>query len=153
MWQYFRFTLSLNKNLLQSEKALQTVDMEFNTRNAFAPRKGNIVRRKKRNGRKERDFVDILYSVNQVQCTFDSPCRQTKVMTRFSGFPAIFGDEIIERKKSSIFLASIEFADNVLISCSPTLCKCLFCENSMIFQSIKYRNKGLDIWGTRNIPK
>ena len=153
MWQYFRFTLSLNKNLLQSEKALQTVDMEFNTRNAFAPRKGNIVRRKKRNGRKERDFVDILYSVNQVQCTFDSPCRQTKVMTRFYGFPAIFGDEIIERRKSPIFLVSLEFADTVLISCSPTLCKCLFCENSMIFQSIKYRNKGLDIWGTRNIPK
>ena len=72
MWQYFRFTVSLNKNLLQSEKALQTVDMEFNTRNAFAPRKGNIVRRKKRNARKERDFVDILYSVNQVQCTFDN---------------------------------------------------------------------------------
>ena len=47
MWQYFRFTVSLNKNLLQSEKALQTVDMEFNTRNAFAPRKGNIVRRKR----------------------------------------------------------------------------------------------------------
>ena len=47
MWQYFRFTVSLNKNLLQSEKALQTVDMEFNTRNAFAPRKGNIVRPEK----------------------------------------------------------------------------------------------------------
>ena len=69
---------SLNKNLLQSEKALQTVDMEFNTRNAFAPRKGNIVRQKKRNARKERDFVDILYSVNQVQCTFDSPLTPNK---------------------------------------------------------------------------
>ena len=153
MWQYFRFTLSLNKSLPQSEKALQTVDMEFNTRNAFAPRKGNIVRPEKRNARKERDFVDILYSVNQVQCTFDSPLTPNKSDDSFFGFSAIFGDEIIERRKSSIFLAFIEFSDIVLISCSPTLCKCLFCENSMIFQSIKYRNKGLDIWGTRNIPK
>ena len=113
MWQYFRFTLSLNKNLLQSEKALQTVDMEFNTRNAFVPRKGNIVRRKKRNARKERDFVDILYSVNQVQCTFDSQLLPNKSDDSFFGFPAIFGEEIIERRKSSIFLASLEFADTV----------------------------------------
>ena len=111
------------------------------------------MRRKKRNGRKERDFVDILYSVNQVQCTFDSPLLPNKRDDSFFGFPARFGEEMIERRKSSIFLASLELADTVLISCSPTLCKCLFCENSMIFQSIKYRNKGLDIWGTRNIPK
>ena len=72
--------LSLSKNLLQSEKALQTVDTEFNTGNAF----GKYCQQPQ-NGKDKCEqggsFVDILYSVTVESGTMHI-CRLTKMMTR-----------------------------------------------------------------------